>query len=169
MFFVGFRIGAGVVDNAIAMVGRCVECVELQWCKVQFFDAGDSRLAGRSRGQSARVVQNYSSRTMQQIGVGHTIKALSFSGGGGFEVVQLIGPFEALPCVVPAIGASTTATKTAPIPTPANAKLCEKFAGPTTCHLPRPQFTTSPWRVPDCRYRLQSGAVGSFIDGSALH
>lgn len=45
-----------------------------------------------------------------------------------------------------------------------NAKPREEFAG---LHRLRPHFVTSPWRMPACRYRLQSGAVGSFIDRSA--
>jgi hypothetical protein len=41
-------------------------------------------------------------------------------------------------------------------------------AGLTTCHFPWPHFTTSPWCMPDCCRRLQSGAVGSFIDRFVL-
>ena len=50
-----------------------------------------------------------------------------------------------------------------------NAKPHDEFAGLTTCHLPWPYFTTSPWRMPDCRYRRQSGAVGRFIDRPVLY
>ncbi len=41
-----------------------------------------------------------------------------------------------------------------------NAKPREKFAGPHDIFV----GVTLPWRMPDCSYRLQVGAVSGFID-----